>query len=497
MGFQSKAKTIISNFVVLFFLAIFPLIPGTSGFYENITKTRFHLFAIMTAAYLVVIFIFSCAESLFSNGAHVYQKRIKLSISQIVLIMYMIWSVVAAFLSKYPLKEVFIGQARYEGLLSILLYGLLFLAISIFSKHDDWFIYAMSIMVIILGSISLLQCFGLNIFYPEGFNYINTHFIGTIGHYNFFSGVVAMIVPCLFCGFVFLEDKKRFLCLPGIILLMVCQLFSDVDSGKIGLLAAFIVALPFLLSEPRYIARSLQGFGTLLFSFGFYKVINNDEKLYRIKISFEKTTILIIAVSLFIFAAGYLMEQAMRKTDRRFNKKIVMYIICIIIVIAIIAAVVLVYNYHGNKRLLMEASDFLHGHITDEMGTFRGYIWKSSLQIIKHHPLVGSGPGTFVSEFVPYNEGYHVYIPLTNVDFAHNDYLHKAVEQGVIGLVLYAVFIITLLIRGFKSAIRNNITVMYLSASVGFLVHLIFGFSIAIISPIFWVIAAMLEGTEK
>ncbi|MFC1849767.1 O-antigen ligase family protein [candidate division CSSED10-310 bacterium] len=69
----------------------------------------------------------------------------------------------------------------------------------------------------------------------------------------------------------------------------------------------------------------------------------------------------------------------------------------------------------------------------------RIYIWKSALDMIRDHPLVGVGPGTFnvnylnryqLVESSRWNASYH----------AHNVFLHVAAEQGYLGLGAFLMF---------------------------------------------------------
>lgn len=62
----------------------------------------------------------------------------------------------------------------------------------------------------------------------------------------------------------------------------------------------------------------------------------------------------------------------------------------------------------------------------------RAKIWRGSLSMIKDNPVIGTGIGTFVWGFPVYRpEGMAV-----QANYAHNDYLHIAVEMGVLAVAL-------------------------------------------------------------
>ncbi|MFA7482437.1 MAG: O-antigen ligase family protein [Vulcanimicrobiota bacterium] len=74
--------------------------------------------------------------------------------------------------------------------------------------------------------------------------------------------------------------------------------------------------------------------------------------------------------------------------------------------------------------------------------------WKA----IAHHPLVGSGPGTFGLNYQTYRPANH---DTHYVDIAHNDFLEVGAETGIPGLVLW-VALLVLALRGLLPLIRSG-----------------------------------------
>jgi O-antigen ligase len=67
--------------------------------------------------------------------------------------------------------------------------------------------------------------------------------------------------------------------------------------------------------------------------------------------------------------------------------------------------------------------------------------WRAALMVIDHHPMLGTGPGTFQ---IPYAQ-----IKRPGDEMArlcHNDYLEQAADSGVFGFLSYTTMILTLLI---------------------------------------------------
>lgn len=81
-------------------------------------------------------------------------------------------------------------------------------------------------------------------------------------------------------------------------------------------------------------------------------------------------------------------------------------------------------------------------------------IWKGTWEMIKDHPLLGTGLGTYWLLWPPYrlpddsSGGY----------YAHNDYLQLWVETGLPGLVLFMAFLVFVLRIYIRALTRNNLS---------------------------------------
>ncbi|MBQ0072532.1 MAG: O-antigen ligase family protein, partial [Spirochaetales bacterium] len=153
----------------------------------------------------------------------------------------------------------------------------------------------------------------------------------------------------------------------------------------------------------------------------------------------------------------------------------------------ILIAVVSLFFYNGDTRLLKEVSDILHLKLSDNAGSGRGYLWKTSFKLSLRNPIFGTGPGTFTATYHPYDRF------KTITDFAHNDFLQNAVNIGLVGAGIYIIFVFTLAFRALKNANDSKFIVILASGAAAYLAHSFFSFSIAIITPMFWVAAGMLE----
>jgi len=95
--------------------------------------------------------------------------------------------------------------------------------------------------------------------------------------------------------------------------------------------------------------------------------------------------------------------------------------------IAIVATTVIVRDPRVREKFLHPGDTYY----------FRGLTWKHTLDVVREHPLFGTGPGTYrwaITKAQPARMW-------VDVRYAHNDYLHTLSDYGVIGLglVLWAV----------------------------------------------------------
>lgn len=515
----------ITDIYVLAMLVVFPLLIGPELYH------KFNVFKFGSCLVLFALYLAALAAAALpriggrakgrSLGVSAFESIKRLSVPRIMMILYMLWGLISALASSYG-KDCLIGQSRYEGLLSMLVYGGIFLSVSFFGSFKPKFVRGVAVSSLLMTAVALFQALGSGFLYPSGGTYADYIFLSTIGHIDCYAGVVSIFFPFLFCGYVLIDEKSlgfRAAELISIFLLLYTLLFSDVDSAKIAIPAAFVIAFVFLIDTAEHLAKTLQAGAVSLCAFALHWGMNIDVGggFARSFAGGRRFFAALLAAALFA-AAGVFLEK--KKPRFRAGAALIRRIAAVVIVVLLIAALIYLFNYSGSKMLLREASELLHGRLSDEAGNFRGYIWKASWELIKAHPVLGSGPGTFFEEFTPYNEGYQVYFPNTIVDFAHNDFLQIGVCVGMVGLLIYIVFVVSLILRGllgrspfvykFKASenaegeavkapseeagceYRLAVRIILLSAAAGYLAHSFFSFSIAIVTPLFWVLAGLL-----
>jgi O-antigen ligase len=108
-------------------------------------------------------------------------------------------------------------------------------------------------------------------------------------------------------------------------------------------------------------------------------------------------------------------------------------------------------------------------------------VWGGAVEMIKDHPLLGTGPGTFATVFTQYQPpGF-----ASRYFMAHNDYLHFTSEVGLPMIVILVWMIIALYRRGFAklknpSRLVRGATLGAMSGVTAILFHSIVDFNLHI-----------------
>ena len=116
---------------------------------------------------------------------------------------------------------------------------------------------------------------------------------------------------------------------------------------------------------------------------------------------------------------------------------------------------------------------------SDDPTTGRAHFWSVTLNIIRTHPLVGSGLGSYGLAFTQYDSRNGLF----RLEQAHNDYLQLMSDAGVIGFGLAVFFVVTLFRGGFarletNDQFRRGVTVGALTGCFAVLVHSFFDFTL-------------------
>jgi putative inorganic carbon (HCO3(-)) transporter len=124
----------------------------------------------------------------------------------------------------------------------------------------------------------------------------------------------------------------------------------------------------------------------------------------------------------------------------------------------------------------------------------RRVVWKGSLDIWKHWPILGSGVETFAYSY--YNFRPREHNDLSEWDFlynkAHNEYLNYLATTGIVGLGTYLFLIASVLFWCLKRIKNSILGFAILGGYISFLITNFFGFSVVPVALLFWLFPAFM-----
>lgn len=116
---------------------------------------------------------------------------------------------------------------------------------------------------------------------------------------------------------------------------------------------------------------------------------------------------------------------------------------------------------------------------SDDPTTGRAHFWGVTLDIIRHHPILGTGIGSYGLAFTQYDTRSGFY----RLEQAHNDYLQTMSDAGIVGVALGVFFVVVLFRSGFarresSDKFRRGVATGALAGCFAVLVHSFFDFTL-------------------
>ena len=116
---------------------------------------------------------------------------------------------------------------------------------------------------------------------------------------------------------------------------------------------------------------------------------------------------------------------------------------------------------------------------TNDPSTGRAHFWSVTVNMIKAHPVLGTGLGAFGVIYT----GFDTRNGLLRLEQAHNDYLQVLSDGGIVGAFLALAFVVLLFARAFyrmrtRDPFRRGVALASLGGCFAVLVHSFFDFTL-------------------
>jgi len=180
-------------------------------------------------------------------------------------------------------------------------------------------------------------------------------------------------------------------------------------------------------------------------------------------------------------------EPAEQERPQRIRRAATRAALALVLIVGLFAGVVL---FGGESAL----NRFVGTVNSDDPTTGRAHFWSVTLDIIKAHPVLGTGLGAFGVVYTRYDTRNGLF----RLEQAHNDYLQILSDGGLVGAGLGLIFVILLFRMGFarresRDDFRSGVALGALAGCFAALIHSFFDFTLHTTSNalLFLVLAAL------
>ncbi|MBP8640507.1 MAG: O-antigen ligase family protein [Oscillospiraceae bacterium] len=484
----------ITEIYIFLMLFLFPLFTGFKGYVE-VTLSKYVFFVAVTALWLIALFITELVKKASNASA-------KLTITGIFILFYLFFCCISAVFSSYK-ASVFLGEGRFDGLITIIFCVGIFFGISQFARPKCSYIYLATAAVSLNCIVAVLQILGYNPlhlfpgdynFYDAGVHFSST-FLGTIGNADLFSAYLCLMLP-LTSVYYICAEKRPLSLLPCVLLTAYCLFMCGVSGGILAIAVTAITAAPFVITNGERLRRGLEIALVILVSAFFVFAVKITETANGVNVYFllSKISTLMLIIAVIVAVLRLAAE------NKEFRKQPLHLIFTALAAVLVIIGFLTAYYWKGTDGSVYELSQLLHGNAQDSFGSSRILIWRKTLELVPERLLLGGGPGTLALRL---DVNFSRIVEETgktlssSVDNAHNDYLGILVNTGLISLVAYLAAQLLSLFKASKAAKRSEFCACLACALLCYWVQAFFGLGLFLVSPIMWLMWGFLVSSLR
>lgn len=364
-------------------------------------------------------------------------EELKFDKQDILICIFGILAILSTIFSKSVTTSFFGEENRYEGVLTIITYILIYYNAKYYFKSYKNFLYIGTIIYISICIFSIIQF------------YINENIIlmpifgkganGTFGNVNFMGSFISLILPIFILGYI-LRNRKIYLL--GSIVGFCSMIMCVTRSSWIAFFIVMVIITIYL--------------------------IKTKKKKYFKRFS-------IIASIFIICFIGINLIDSNQKILSKFNSTKA-------------DLISLVEDNTNNTEEL------------NKLGSGRIGIWRLTSKIIYKTPILGCGVDAIketLEQLYPIDNMRYIFDHNVCIDKAHNEYLQIAVTMGIPAILIYLIFIGMIEIPCMKKMLKYKVIAIYFISITSYLAQAFFNISTIGVAPIFWFILGMASRNIK
>lgn len=450
--------------------------------------------------------------TLFMYKIVVLKDEIRESKLNILMLILALGIIISPLVSSYKDIALMGNFDRHEGAIAWFCYLIILFVLyntKIDEKYFKTFYFALVPFLIINVVLSVSKTFGNDLINNSivqtligGNGELEGQFFTTLYHYNFASGVAAVIFSSSYMYMLLEKDVKKKSSILIVASLSFAMLLAMISNGgfiTIVILIPIIITLACRLADK----KSVITWSAILLVINaiIYFILNNQnanvyEESVALFAKLNSISVLIIPTIIALFVAILLIMKFVNK-KKFFNISLSIMVVGTLMCVSLYAL-----NLNNQNKVLEQNPNASIVRIQDtsiynklnEISTDRLNIWTKTLDLINDKPLFGYGFDTFPYVFISNddNGGLSTYGEI--IDKPHNWYLSVTYGSGLIGLI-GLIGVIIYIMKGVFDNVVDKIDDKYIYVfgigSIAYAVQGMFNDSLVGTSIIFWIFAGL------
>ena len=499
-------------FVVLGFLPLFYKYQ-----YADMGDAKYNIFLRSSILYVLILFLFLFFQFIWKikkEGIQKWKETLKLDFSLLdqMVLLYFGCTTISFLLSSFKEGGLW-GVAGWNmGYISQILFVAVYFLISRRWKFHQGFLWLLMASSQIAFLVAILHRFDVDILHIYGDLKLayKIQFLSTIGQSSWYSSFLCTVFPMGLYLF-FISDRKGIRITSGIYsILSMCTLVTqNTDSAFLSLF--FVLLLFFYLSfdsqkEGRRFCEVLMVvFGSFTFM-GICQRIFSERiipldslSIFMSQSALSQTLLVAVVLIYILFGKKSKISLAEKKTMAKVKQhsRKIFWILAAAIGVGIIVMIFFI---------LLNSTGILYTHFgyqnvnnyllfADNWGNQRGFAWRYTCEVYSELPflrkMIGVGPDCYafymesIPKYVQQMEEFWGGLILTN---AHNEYLTKLLNLGLLGLASYLFMLGSAVFLFIKGRREHILLPAFALCTISYMTHNIFCYEQVCCTPFFYIL---------
>lgn len=514
---QDIMSAVISLYLFVM-LGIFPLYYKYQ--YADMGDAKYKMFLYASGICVVVFFVLRFIQLLFFTKDK--EKGFEQNPLDIAVLLYFGITLISFVITPFKEMGLWGADGWNMGLLSQTLFVCIYFLVAKVWKYQKWgigLIMASSAMVFL---IAVFHRFDVDIFpiYGDLEEYYKVLFLSTMGQSSWYSSFLCTVFPIGLYLFFSTENKRVRIITGAYSVIAMCSLVTQNTDSAFLALAAVLLLLFYLSFDKRkgvdkgtlrnrFVEVLMLVLGSFCFM-GICQRVFSDRMipLDRLSLFMSQSVVmgvLFFATVLIYIFLSYKNKQGNAKPNDKRNEyskenRLLFWILFGILTVGIAGGICfIVLNTNGtlfSRFGYQSTNNYLL--FNEQWGNGRGFAWKFAVASFADfsflQKLIGVGPDCFsayiksVPAYLEQMQNFWGNLVLTN---AHNEYLTKLYNLGILGLASYVGMLFTAIGIFLKYRKNNSLLPMFALCTVSYMVHNIFCYEQVCCSPIFYILMGM------